>query len=548
MRDNLTTTEIWDKYQKGVDQHRTVNMYEETEKEHDFYIGEQWRKAKTGNENLPVLNIIKPVVKYQVSMIAQTAMRIVYSSMSGERAAQLCDKLTKYASYLWEKMKLDTLSWKAIKNAAITGDHYIYIFEGRIPTASVVTDKRPDLKARLIDKTNVYLADEQNSNINEQEYIIISERVPVAKVKAEAKANGLSDEDISNITSDETEDDNIGQDDSKEVKSDSGKCTSLLFLKLTSEGLEFSRSTRGVIYQPKQIVTGMDIYPIASFIWEEKKGDSRGVSTVKGMIENQIEINANAARRVIAVKRFAFPHAVIDSGKIKNPEALENVGSTITVTGLGDNPVNKYIQYLNPAPISSDAANIQNELIDRTQSLQGAGDAALGQVDPENASGEAIKAARDQAAVPLNEQMAFYKQFVEDIALIFFKLWTVYATEGLQIEYEGEQGVMSETIPQSELIGMDVGIKIDVTPIDPYSRLSQEVALERLLQAQLITFEEYVDSLSDDSSVPKAKLQQIIDKRAELAEQQQTQQIMQGMTQQIPQQIDPAILQAMGGM
>ena len=38
-----------------------------------------------------------------------------------------------------------------------------------------------------------------------------------------------------------------------------------------------------------------------------------------------------------------------------------------------------------------------------------------GQIDPTQASGTAIIATRDQAALPLNEQVARYRQFVEDV-------------------------------------------------------------------------------------------------------------------------------------
>ena len=44
---------------------------------------------------------------------------------------------------------------------------------------------------RLIDKTALYLADEQEPNLEEQEWIIIAERVPVENVRRQAKNNGL---------------------------------------------------------------------------------------------------------------------------------------------------------------------------------------------------------------------------------------------------------------------------------------------------------------------------------------------------------------------
>ena len=56
--------------------------------------------------------------------------------------------------------------------------------------------------------------------------------------------------------------------------------------------------------------------------------------------------------------------------------------------------------------IGGDAAALQGELVVMSRELEGASDAATGQVDPTRASGEAIKAARDQSAMNLNEQTA----------------------------------------------------------------------------------------------------------------------------------------------
>lgn len=43
---------------------------------------------------------------------------------------------------------------------------------------------------RLIDKTSLYLANEQEPNLKEQEWIIIAERVPVDSVRKQAKEMG----------------------------------------------------------------------------------------------------------------------------------------------------------------------------------------------------------------------------------------------------------------------------------------------------------------------------------------------------------------------
>ena len=73
---------------------------------------------------------------------------------------------------------------------------------------------------------------------------------------------------------------------------------------------------------------------------------------------------------------------------------------------------------------------------------------------------------------------------------------------------------------------MGVDVRVDVSANNPISRYAKEQSLERLFQMQAISFEEYVQSLDDDSAAPKGKLLDILDKRqaqAQMQEQMQAQ-------------------------
>ena len=52
----------------------------------------------------------------------------------------------------------------------------------------------------------------------------------------------------------------------------------------------FSSATRWVEIE-NDIETGLSLYPVAHFIWEEKKGSARGEGEVRYLIPNQIEVN-----------------------------------------------------------------------------------------------------------------------------------------------------------------------------------------------------------------------------------------------------------------
>lgn len=512
----IKTTDIWGKYQNGKDHHDTLQMYTEIEKYHRFYIGDQWYGLKTGNrsrDTIPVSNFIKPVGKYKISMIAQNNMAIVYSSMGNDEAtAQLCEYLNILAEKTWEKTKMDTIAWETIKNAFIAGGHYTYWYDDREQNPdSIIPNRTPSIKSQLINATNIYFSDEQNPNIQEQAHIIISERVPVESVRKQARDNGIPEEQIKLIMSDEELETQIGQTQEAEVETASGKCTSLLYFTKIDGELNFCRSVKNVIYQPMKAVPGMEVYPIAGMRWETYIGTARGVSGVKSMIPNQIQVNQIAVWRSECLKKTAFPKLAVDETRVSNPDALDVVGATIRFRQGGIGGIRDSVGYINPAQTSPDAQALYNETISMTRELEGAGDAATGAVDPTKASGEAIKAARDQAAVPLNEQVASYKQYTEDVATIWYNLYKSGSVNGLDVPTD--DGVV--TLNSEELENLQVDIKIDVTPIDPYSRVAQEILLKELFQGGQITFEEYVNALSDTSSMPKDKLEEIIENRAE---------------------------------
>ena len=515
-------TDIWRKYEAGRDHHNGEGMYRRVERCHRFYQGDQWHGIKSGGEELPVLNFIRPICTYKIATVAMNDTAVIYSAMDGDaQAAAVCEMLTRFAAVQWEKGKMDSKKWAVIKNACIAGDHYLYCYDAREPSESVAHDRTPRLRMRLVGKTSLYLADEQEPDINSQEWIIIAERRPVAQVREEARRNGVAETEIARIAADEVDETGVGYTGAQEVKTDLGKCTSLLYMEKTPEGMKFCRSAQTVIYQPEQMVPGLDVYPVCGMRWSEKMGSARGVGVVEGLIPNQIEVNRTLARRAVCVKRYSFPTAVYDQDKVANPEALGKVGASLRVKNLAGNPLSSMVQYLTPMGIGGDAAALQGELVVMSRELEGASDAATGQVDPTRASGEAIKAARDQSAMNLNEQTAAYKQFVEDLALIWYKLWAAYSADGMAVRLPDGQGGREEiVIPQRALTGMEVDIRIDVSPADPYSVLSREMALENALARGHITFEEYVEALDENSGVPKDKFRAILERRQAFFQQQ----------------------------
>lgn len=478
-----TAASLWNEFEGCEAVHTQMGIDEDTARAYRFYEGEQWYGLESGNEELPVYNFIAPLVKYKTAMVAMNNVCINYSAPSSdERMKKLCVSLSGLAGQLWEKLDMDSKCWEAVKASMISGDSYAYFYGA-------------GEACQILDKTDVFFADESNPDINSQPYIFLRERVPVSQVRAMAEGCGMSRQEAENIVVDE-DDDDLGND----------KCTSLLRMALIDGNLHFLRMTKTHIYQPEQVITGLGCYPIAALVTARHRGSSRGLGEVLPLVPNQIEINRNLVRRLMNAKLTAYSRLVYANDRIANPSALTEVGTAIEVDGGGVSSIKDAVNYLTPASMSPDAKTLSDELLDITKQLSGAGDAVLGSIDPTQASGTAIIAVRDQAALTLNEQSAAFKKFAEDIARIWYRLWSVYSEGGLSLP-DGEK------LTKAELELMEPGIRVDISSANPFSKYARERSLENLFTAGHISLEEYVEALDDDSSVPKSKLEHIIKKR-----------------------------------
>lgn len=513
MVDEDLVTDVWNEYQRGVDYNYRQNLYEKSDKNFKFYLGNQWENAKLGGIQPITLNIIQSIVKYKVGVVKTNSYQIYFNSETYETDEQrrkmqdLCDSLNRFANRVWEKNQVDRVVENCVDDACIDSEGIIYFYEDN---GNIVPEQ--------VDKTNIYYGNENDDNIQTQPYIIISFRRTVDEVKEEAKENGMPDEEIEKIVSDEEYHEQAGKD--KRTDEISPMCLELLKLYKKDGTIWMKKCTR-LATIVKDTDLKIKLYPVAHYLWIRVKGSARGQGEVEFIIPNQIEINKTATRRALAVKLGAFPKLVANTKYIRNTKALNSVGTTIELNELNADDVNKVVNYLKPAQMSTDAYNLQKELIDNTQNLAGAGDNVTGNVDPTQTSGKAILAVQQASQQPINAQVKAYKTFIEDIAKIWFEMLKAYSVDGIRLTKEEKDYANDTTydtqyiLSYDELEKLELDIKIDITPKSPYDKYAMEMSLENLLGAGQITFEEYVNALPEDSTMPKTKLKEILKTREE---------------------------------
>lgn len=514
--EQIKETETWVLYEKGRNFLRLKNVYTDTDKNYRFYNGNQWGRAKLGDVEPVQKNFIKPIVKYKVGVIHDNLYSIVYSSENFEEkefreyAEKVCEMLNRKAGNIWEKDKMDFKGRRITKDSAINDEGIIYVTwdeENNVPINEVIK------------KNDIYYGNENDDNIQSQPYIIIRKRVPVINAINIAIENGLSRDKIDLIVGDNDTFEESGEDAKEEIDN---MVTLLLKMWKTNKEVHFSMATRYCdILEDKN--SKLSFYPVAHDVWEELEGSARGEGEVRYLIPNQIEVNKTEMRRVLAVKQQAYPQKVVNIDKIKNPTSLSQVGGTIKISGgQSADDVKKYVTTLNPAMMSPDVKQLQEDLIQVTRELAGAGDIATGTINPEQASGKAILAVQNAMKSPMTEQKESYKNFIEDLAKIWLDMIIVYSEKGIVLEYEesnpetGEKTIIPEKVYQEALKKIRASVKVDVTPRSPYDKFAQELSIENLYSKGMFNIQKlqelktYVELLDDDSVMPKQKLEKAI--------------------------------------
>ena len=516
----IRETPIWGLYEKGRNYHRLTGIYVDTDKNHRFFEGDQWQGAKLDGVEPVQKNFIRPIVKYKCAVIHDNLYSIVFESMNFEnrafrkQAEKICKLLNGYMARVWEQDQMDKKLRKVTKNAAINGEGIVYIYydeELRRPVHEV------------IDKTDVYYGNENDEDIQSQPYILLRRRMPVYNAIELARSRGVSEEDCHYILGDNDVHEEAGDAAKQEVDD----MVTIVYKMFKKNGtVHFSSATRYCDID-EEVDTGMKLYPVAHMTWEEKKGSARGEGEVKYLIPNQIEVNRTEMRRVLTGKFQAFPRTVADRSKISNPNALNTVGGIIWTNGQPVDDVNKIIGTIAPAQMSPDVKLLQDDLIQMSRELAGAGDAATGDIDPEQASGRAILAIQQAQRAPMTEQKEGLKTEVEDIARIDLEMLIVNSPDGIDMEEKitdpmtGEETYQMVHIPQASLEQVMASVKIEITPRSPYDRFAQEQTLENFLLNGLFApqrigeFAAYVEALDDDSVAPKQKLMEILERMKE---------------------------------
>lgn len=495
MNDSLSKT--WLQYEAGKDYKRRIGLYSTVRQNERFYRGDQWYMIPSENLPRPVFNIVKRVTDYLVCAVTpgRVAMNYIDENIpylkDGEQTKRLSDILTANARYRWERAKMDTKLYRLASNAAISGDGVLYCYWK--PDERGDGNYEGDIETDIIDNVNLFVADVNKSDIQSQEYIILSGRASVLSLRRDAKANGVSERDIQKIVSDESDDsERAGDYSSIELEgAEEEKATYLIKFWREDGKVWFEKSTRSCVIN--RVKTPCTLYPVAYFNWHSTKNCFHGTSVVSGMIANQKYINRAYAMVMKHMSDTAFSKVIYDKTKI--PEWSNEVGEAIAA--VGSTNVSDAVAVLGVGKLQEGYLDFLSNVIATTKEVSGATETALGNVNPENTS--AILAIQEASKIPLKLVRAALYQCIEDLANIWADMSLAYFASKRLIPMLDESGAYhSESLNLTVAKRARLRAYIDVVDTSTLNSAITLSILDKLLDKGHITLEQYLERIPSD--------------------------------------------------
>ena len=383
---------------------------------------------------------------------------------------------------------METLSYKALLDAALSGDGVFYCWwdpdrrNGQAFDGDICTD--------VIDSTNLFVADVNSSDIQTQKYVMLAGRATVESLRHEALAAGASEADVAKIVADEELDGTYSADLGKCELDGEEKTTFLIRFFRENGEVVFEKSTKNCLV--RRANTGLHLYPVAYFHWHDTKNCFHGTASVSDMIANQKCINTAYAMALKHMGNTAFSKVIYDKTRI--PEWSNEVGEAIGAVGGGS--MADAVSVVGVGKMQDGYLDLITDIINNTKGMMGATDSALGEERANNTS--AILRLQTAASVSLEHVRVHFSHCISELAAIWADMLCTYCPRERLLpvlEKNGEIG--AEDLDYGLLKEALLIANVRVGSVDRYSPLTTVATLDKLLESGHLSPAEYVELLPE---------------------------------------------------
>ena len=509
-----THEEIWKRFEKGYGFNEQIGLYDQVTVNENFFIGNQWEGVEANGLPTPTYNMFKRVINFQVSTITSDNLTLrakpmpSTSKMSMKDLERIADIVSQQFAAIVKRNRIVAKNREFLRNAAVTGDGCMHFYFD--PTIENGQDVKGEIVAEVIDNLRVIFGNPNCRDVQRQPFIMIYRREMVDEVRYKAeqyKEAGLCDiEDIESIKPDSDKFQN--------------KYDSYADDKVTVVTYYFKNRDTGTLWCIEATEQGIlreaydteyTLYPLVWINWDYIRDCYHGQAMVTGLLANQKFINKMFALVGISLLTTAFPKIIYDQNRIRRWD-----GSVGTAVGVQGN-VTDVAKVLDGASISPQIAQFIELSFDKTHSLLGASDVAMGDSRPDNTS--AIIALQRAANTPMEMTKQNDHECLEDAGRIFIDIMSVrYGTRMVEMAMDmdeiGEQPLGMELQKQnftqpfdfSILKQIPLTIEQEVGASSYWSEMASMQTLDNLLMNNLITPEQYIERLPEGYISKKQEL------------------------------------------
>ena len=518
--DSITKAkEIWQQYIDGVRYQQSMGFTTDFPKFISFKEGDQWAAVTENTKNLPrpVFNITEMFIRAKRAAITNQGLSLVYSPLEvfddeqmQERAEQGAKDFTDFAKIMWENLDQEELNNEFVDDSVTVGTGILHYYWNPNKSGGNQLKWQGNMEGEVLDPLNVFFANPHRHKIQEQEWIIIQDRMTVKSVKDMAKQEGIAEELVRLIGADNNESGEYTA-ETKEV-TENDKITVLIKYFKKDGAVYYSKSIANMMLVEERPLTPevegmtykMGLYPIAIMPCIRRKKCIYGLGIAQDIIAINKAINQLKAMQLLNAIQCGNPALITRPNAIR--QKITNQGGQI-ITDYSPN--GDGIRYMQPPNFSTIFSQLGNEMFELARTTTGVTDVSTGETLGANMAASAIIALQNQAKTPIKELQNRYFSAIKEVGDIWLEFFKAYYNTDRNMIVEDEEGNSENRIFNgSNYADIDYKLKVEVAVATDKETLAVSL-LDSMRERQDINKEQYVELMPDGAMPFKADIKEI---------------------------------------
>ena len=511
--------EIWKQYLDGVKYQQSMGFTTDFPKFISFKEGDQWAAVTENTKNLPrpVFNITEMFIRNKRAAVTNQGLSLVYTPLevfddeeTQTRAEQGAKDFTDFAKIMWENLDQEELNNEFVDDAVTVGTGILHYYWNPNKKGGNQLKWDGDMQGEVLDPLNVFFANPHRKKVQDQEWIIIQDRMTVKEARDLARREGIAEELVRLIGADNNESGEYTA-ETKEV-TENDKITVLLKYFKKDGAVYYSKSTSSLVIIDDRLLTPevegstykMGLYPIALMSCIRRKKCIYGLGYAQDVIAVNKALNQLNAMELLNAIQSGNPVVVVTPNAIR--QRLTNQGGQI-VTDYSPN--GNGIRYLQPPNFSTIFSRLGNEMFELARTTTGVTDVSTGETLGANMAASAIIALQNQAKTPIKELQNRYFSAIKEVGDIWLEFFKAYYNMDRNMIVEDEQGKAENRVFNgSNYADIDYKLKVEVAVASDKETLAVSL-LDAMRAREDINKEQYVELMPDDAMPFKADIKEI---------------------------------------